>query len=141
MPRQFWSPHMKRTISAVITASVLALGVVGTTTGTAFADCPYTNCTETAPDTKLPDSIPAGTKVKIKFSIDVPGNVEATGTVKIKIKKNGFETTKVVAYAGGSISVKSKKLKPGNYFVKTIFIPTPGSIFNPSRSRDILRVS
>ena len=129
---------MKKSIAALSAAAVLGLGLG--VAGPASADS-YTGTVPTKSDVKTPTSVPAGQKVKLKFSVDAAGNVDPSGTVIFVLKgANGkfFKITK--DYDGGNINGKFPGLPKGTYSVKVKFIPDPGSVFQADIDKGTLRV-
>lgn len=138
---------MKKLIASAVTTALLGFGATAVTAGSAgAADCPngpYSACVATSSVTKAPANVRVGNRVRVKFAAVTSGNIAPRGTIKVVVKKRGggAVSTKTRAYTGGTVKVRSSRLRQrGNYIVKVRFIPAAGSIFAGSRDRDTFRV-
>ena len=140
---------MKKMISGLFAAVLLAAGLVGVSGGTAQADCTptiYTGCVNTVTLVKAPNRDVARNHVaRIRIRVEaVNSNAEVTGKVKVVVRrvKDGqkyFRETK--AYEGGKLVFITPELKfRGLYTVTAKFTPTEGSVFNSSNGSDTFRV-
>ncbi|WP_341924227.1 hypothetical protein [Nocardioides psychrotolerans] len=122
---------MKKLIAALFAAVLMSLGLVGFSTGSATAACPYTGC--------IPTSTSASGSVDGKFltvtaNVTTAGNDQPRGTVKItadRIGGKGFKSrgASVQAAADG---VKLKLQRAGTWEITVTYVPTGNSVYSSS---------
>ncbi len=136
---------MKKLIAAIFVALLTTAGLVATTTTTANAVCPYTQCIATDAKVAVPATVKKGAKATIKVRV-VPksGNAQPVGRVTVTVKKvgGGFsqKITKSV-FGGKSFSFVTKRLtKTGKYKVTAVYAPKSGSVFKGDTTTKSFRV-
>lgn len=131
---------MKKLISGLFAAVLMAAGLVVATGSTASANCTpsqYSGCVRTVTDVTTPGIVPKGSKAKVCATVKAKGsNATPVGTVVFKVKRNTgryfFKTTKNLR--DGKACVKTGRLKrTGGYGVTAKYKSPAGSIFINSR--------
>lgn len=128
---------MKKFLSGLIAALVMAAGLVAFSGQSAQAACgdQYTPCvaTKTKPKAKPVDS---GKKPVVEVQVTANGNVKPIGVVVITVNGKKYEFN----YKGGKLDAKLPKLKPGKYKVKVEFVPAAVGNFEGSSKTVTLTV-
>lgn len=130
---------MKKFITAILAAALMSFGLVGVSSGSATAACPYTGCIATETSISGPAVLKRGTHPKFRVAVETNGNAEPRGTIKLIIKRKagGFYQARTAYYGGEpKVLVGPKLWKRGGYIVTAKFIPRPGSPW--ARSSDSL---
>ena len=137
---------MKKIIG-LLSALLMAAGLVGFTSGSASADCTaYTGCVNTTTEVNAPNRDISQfnvARIRVRVSPNA-GNAQPTGEVKVVVRRNRdgkvyYRETK--AYEGGKVVFITLELtKRGKYTVTARYIPTNGSVFNRSTDTDTFRV-
>jgi len=139
---------MKKIIG-LLSAILMAAGLVAASGGPASADCGpsnYPRCVNTAVKIKAPNRLVNQYNVaRIRVRVNAVGsNAEPRGRVKVVVRGNSdgevyYRETK--AYEGGKLVFITPELKfTGLYTATAKFKPTPGTVFNSSTGTDTFRV-
>jgi hypothetical protein len=138
---------MKKMITGLFSAILMAVSLVGFSAGAAQADCTaYTGCVNTDTKVNAPnDDVARHNIARIRVRVEATaGNAEPSGEVKVVVRRNRdgqvyYREKK--AYEGGKIVFISPELhKLGKYTVTAKYKPTDGSVFNSSSDTDTFRV-
>lgn len=127
---------MKKLISALFAAVLLAAGLVVSTGGTASADCSptqYAGCVATRTKVSGPGTVERGTKARVCALVKARGsNVTPVGTVTFKIKRNagGYFLKRTKRIRGGEACVRTARLfKRGGYSATARYQAPDTSVF------------
>lgn len=135
---------MKRLIIGLISAVLMAAGLVGVSGSSASAVCPYTGCVKTSTAVTVPNSpVTKGGKAKICVSVKTAGNGAPKGRVGVSVKrtKGGYSFVNNKKYSGGQVCFKSTTLnRAGRYAVRASFFPGANTSFGPSKNSAAFRV-
>lgn len=135
---------MKKLISAVFSAVLLAATLVTFSSGSASAACDaYTGCPRTDSEISGTTALKSGNNPRFTITVDTAGNANPKGTVRLVIQRKGggFFKTRNVYYGGETKTIVGPKLfKLGTYTASIRYIPTGGSNFAGSRDTKVLKV-
>ncbi|GAB2779679.1 hypothetical protein GCM10027020_36460 [Nocardioides salsibiostraticola] len=135
---------MKKFLAGVITAFMMASGLVAFTGSSASAArCPYTGCIKTATTTSGPFNVPNRTFARIKIRIAAAGNAKPSGKLIIVVRKQGKGKIRVktTRYNGTPKVIRSGKLfGKGKYKIIVKYRPGPNDPYKRSRGIKLLRV-
>lgn len=127
---------MKKLISALFAAVLMAAGMVVATGGTASADCSptqYAGCVATKTKVSGPGVVVQGSKASVCATVKAKGsNATPKGKVTFKVTRNagGYFFKKSKSYNGSEVCVKTSKLaKKGGYSVDVNFKAPNSSVF------------
>lgn len=131
---------MKKLIIGLLAAFLMSAGLVGVSSTTASAACPYQGCFKTVTGSSTSTSATRGiitAKVRAKGTTKTP-----IGVFRLVVKKGGksiYIHTKRVG--NGTKVFRTKKLKPGKYFYTVRYIKARDSAFLSSATRGSFRIS
>lgn len=135
---------MKKAFAVIITAFMMATGLVAFTGGSAqAARCPYTGCIATKTSLSGPFGVERGTSSRIKVRVAAAGNARPNGTLVIVVRKQGAGKirTKIAGYRGTPRVITTGKLRTlGKYKVIVKYKPGPNDPYRKSRDLHLLRV-
>lgn len=135
---------MKRLIIGLISALLMTAGLVGVSSTSASAVCPYTGCVKTATKVTVPNSpVKKGKKAKVCVSVKTDGNGNPRGRVGIIVKRTngGYSFLNNKPYSGGKVCFKTTKIKKtGRYVVRATFSPGASTPFGASKNSTVFRV-
>lgn len=135
---------MKKLLGVLITAIMMASGLVAFTMSSANAACPYSGCISTSTSINAPDSVKKDRRAKICVKVRADsGNARPKGKVTLRVDraKGGYEWSDVRKYNDNRECFKTSRLKrKGNYVVKAVFDKKPGSRWKDSDNRAEFRV-
>ncbi|GEP39794.1 hypothetical protein NPS01_34570 [Nocardioides psychrotolerans] len=122
---------MKKLIAALFAAVLMSLGLVGVTTGTATAACPYTGCIPTS--TSASGSID-GKFLTVTAEVSAAGNASPRGTFKItadRVGPKGFKT-RGASVNNADDGVKLKLQLAGEWEITVTYVPADNSVYERS---------
>lgn len=136
---------MKKLIAAIFVALLTTAGLVATTTSTANAACPYTQCVATDAKIAVPLTVKAGKAATIKVTVKAKsGNASPVGRVTVTVKKvGGGFTQKISKSVGGGKTyafVTKRLTKAGKYTATAVYVPKSGSVFKGDTTTKSFRV-
>lgn len=130
---------MKKLIVGLLAAFLMTTGLVGFSATTASAACPkYTGCFNTVTNSSV--KVARNGKATIKVTVKAKGSsARPVGKVTVTVKgPKKYSSTK--AYAGGTKSFVTGKLKKGKYTYVVKFVKKADSVFNSSTDKGSFRV-
>lgn len=132
---------MKKSLAALATASVLALGGIGFVGAPAQAACGYASCVGTKVSASPENGVRVGARATYKVKVRAQGNVRPDGRVKLVVTgTKGYRSVTSEDYSTANVTINSSKLpRRGTYFVKIVFVPAAGSIFDRSAITKVIR--
>lgn len=134
---------MKKMISALFAAVMMAGGLVAFAASPASAACPYGGCIATSTFIDAPEEVEKGDTAKICVRVGTDGNGTAKGTVTVTVVrgKGDFKFTDSKKYNDRRECFTTPKLTmKGNYVIKARFDKKPGSRWKDSDNRDEFQV-
>ena len=130
---------MKKLISALFAAVLMAAGLVVASAGTASADCTpsqYSGCVTTKTKAIAPSFVKQRAKATVCAKVKAPGsNATPTGRIKFTVTRNkgDYVFKDSVSYSGSKVCVTTGKLKKkGGYTLTAKFKSPSGSVFTDS---------
>ena len=117
---------MKKLLSGMIAAFLMAAGLVAFSGQSAHAACvsgSYVPCVATTVKPTAPKMVKAGKPAKVKVAVSTRGNVKASGSATVAVKGPGFSKTVKVKIVNGKVVTADlgKLVKPGKYKVTITF--------------------
>ena len=134
---------MKKTLAAVLTAALIALGLVAVSGGPSNAACPYSACIDTTTKVRTPGSVKQGNSTVVRARVRAAGNARPQGFIRfiVKRKKGGFYFAQLLPYRGGQIGIATPRLrKKGKYTAIAKFKPGPGTVWQASQDSRTFKV-
>ncbi|MCL8026252.1 hypothetical protein [Nocardioides bruguierae] len=129
---------MKKLIVGLLTALLMSAGLVATTSTTATAACPYTECGNTAVKSKGASAKRANVaKILVRVVQGRRVAARAKGSIVITlVKPNGLTKTKTIAFKGTRkrFAVNIPRLRKGNWAYTVSFVPNENNFFKGSSS-------
>jgi hypothetical protein len=126
---------MKRLITGMAAATLMAGGLLGVSAESANAECPYTGCVPTSTTVTVPNApVAQGGKAKICVKVSTSGSGKAKGRVGVVVKKRsgGSVFTDSKRYDGRTCFTTGNLDKPGRYLVRASFQAAASSAFGDS---------
>lgn len=131
---------MKKLMATVFVTVLMAAGLVIGTSSTASANCfptKYSGCIQTRTNVSSPAAVAKKRRATLCATVQARrSNATPIGRVVIKVKRNqgGYFQKSSLAYAGGSVCLRTKKLRlRGGYTVVAKFKSPGNSVFVHSR--------
>jgi len=127
-----------KTLIGLFTALLMSagLGAVAAPTANAAACSSYSGCVDTTTKASAPKVVGKKRRASVCGTVSaVASNATPRGQLRIVVTRNRgkFRFAKTVPYNGGKVCAVTPKLKKtGGYTVDVAYVPTQGSIFNPS---------
>lgn len=114
---------MKKLFLGLITALLMATGLVGVSAGGAQAACPYTGCVDTSPSVDGPSRVAKGESARFCVTVGTDGEGKAKGWVTMRIQraKGKFGYTATKPYRGERCFGTPSLNKLGYYRVRFHF--------------------
>ncbi|WP_395657299.1 hypothetical protein [Nocardioides sp.] len=133
---------MKRLIIGLIASVMMCAGLVGVSTGSASASCPYTGCVETNTKVTVPNApVKKGKKAKVCVRVTTPGSGQPKGRVTATVDGPGLHWSRTKQYKGGQVCFTTRKInKKGTYSARGIFSPYSSTPFGGSRGETSFQV-
>src|SRR5690349_18932301 len=115
----------------------MAASLVAVTSGPASAACnSYAGCFDTETVATAPKVVKKKARATVCGTVSViGGNARPEGDLRFTVTRNRGKVriVRTVPYFGGKMCMRTKKLKKtGGYTVRVAYVPSPGSVFNPS---------
>jgi len=135
---------MKRLITGMAAATLMAGGLLGVSAESANAECPYTGCVPTNTTVTVPNApVAQGGEAKICVRVSTSGSGEAKGRVGVAVKKRsgGVVFTDSKRYDGRTCFTTGNLDKPGKYVVRASFQARSSSPFGDSDNSTAFRVT
>lgn len=136
---------MKRLIIGLIAAVMMCAGLVGVSSTSANATCPYTGCVKTKTKVTVPNApVKKGHKAKVCVRVTTNGNGTPKGRVTATVVKKSdgaLMWSRTKQYKGGKLCFTTPKLmKKGEYSARGVFAPYSSSVFGSSRGSTTFKV-